>query len=64
MLHSKSEDFKLYKVKRLGTKRSVAKIWYRYYRYGPVQCLFEEWESRYQMRERKQTILTVKLTSV
>ena len=64
VLYSKSKDFKLYKAKKLVTERPVAKVRYRCYKYGPVQCLCKEWESRYQMRERKQTILTVKLTCI
>ena len=64
MLCSESEDSKLYKVKKLRTKRPVAEVRYKYYEYKPVQYLFKEWESRYQVRKRKQIILTVKLTCV
>ena len=64
MLCSELKDSKLYKVKKLETERSVAEMRYRYYRYELVKCLFKEWESRYQVRERKQTILTVKLTCI
>ena len=53
MLYSKSEDSRLYKAKYLRTERSVAKVRYRCYKYKLAQCLFEEWESRYQVREKK-----------
>ena len=64
VIYSESEDFKLYKVKRLETERPVTEVRYRYYKYELVQYLFKEWESRYQIKKRKQTILTVKLTFV
>ena len=64
MLYSESEDFKLYKVRELRTERSVTKVRYRCYKYKSVQYLFKEWESRYQVRKRKKTLLTVKLTCV
>ena len=64
LLHSESEDSKLYKVKRLRTKRPVAKVEYRSYKYELIQYLFKEWESKYQVRKRKQIILTVEFTCV
>ena len=64
MFHSELEDFRLYKAERLRTERSVTEVRYRYYKYESVQCLLKECESRYQIRERKQIILTVKLTCI
>ena len=42
MIHSESEDSKLYKVKRLRTERPVTEVRYRCYKYEVVQCLFKE----------------------
>ena len=64
MIYFKLEDFKLYKAKRLRTKRPVAEIRYKYYKYKLVQCLFKEWESRYQIKKRKQIISNVKLSFI
>ena len=64
MISSESECSKLYETKRLRTERPVAKVRYRCYEYESVQCLFKEWESRCQIKERKQINLTVKLTFV
>ena len=64
MIYFKSENSKLYKVKKSETERSVAEVKFRYYKYRSAQCLFKEWESRYQVKKRKQIILTVKLTFI